>query len=416
MMFYLVLLFTLVTAKKKYNVVVMPDADNSVLGVLGRDDLVLKTTRVGYTLELSDRTAKKLKKHPKIKYFEEDAPIHMAEFITVENPSIFTLFQEKSSIIRLLGEKPPAITFNLQKNTTWGLSRISGHVDSYEYIEDGGKDVIVYIMDSGVDDKNPEFEGRAEMKYNAVEGSPMIDEHGHGTHCAGTIASRSFGVAKAAKIVGVKILDKHGFGAVSLLMTGIDYVIEDYLERIDKYDRGESEFTRIPRAVVNMSIGGTKSQVLNHIIERAMHNYGIHFSTAAGNDSKDACAFSPSSSVSLTVGASTRKNDIASFSNRGSCVDLYAPGVGIESTWLDNKTKVASGTSMAAPHVSGMMAVYLGLADFTPSELKKRIKMDAENVIVGSSVRKAFRAKNGLASLISLYDRLKQAGLGKLVH
>jgi len=429
-MFYILSIFlALASTKKKYNIIVDSDqgGSESILNMLGNEDLVLKTTRVGYTLELSEETAKKLKKHRHVKYIEEDMKVEMATFRFARDNSeyghrLHGRSYSKGSPYSKSHEKPyikmpslwltdnskfESLRFILQRNAPWGLSRITGHIDSYEYIEQGGKDVIVYILDTGVDESNPEFEGRAEMKYNTIDGTPMRDEQGHGTHCAGTIGSRTYGVAKAARLVGVKVLDKRGVGAVSYLLAGIDYVIEDYLTRLEEYEGGRGRFSRRPAAVVNMSIGGGKSTVLNYLVMRASEKYGIHFSTAAGNEHKDACGFSPSSSVSLTTGATTRADGVARFSNDGACVDVYAPGVGIESTWLNHETRLASGTSMAAPHVSGMMAVYLSLADFTPEELRRRIQMDSELVVGGGEFWGILGAKKGLASFKRLYERLK---------
>lgn len=390
-------------AKKKYNIIVdsaqlhIADTSNSLLAALDKEDLVLKTTKFGYTLELSDRTAKKLKSHPNVKYFEEDKEVRMAHFLVKD--------ENKTTPHSL---NAYAMTFILQKNSPWGLSRISGHIDTYEYIKDGGRDVITYVLDTGLDEGHSEFQGRARMKYNAVNGSPNIDEQGHGTHCAGVIGAKTFGVAKEVNIVGVKVLDRHGAGSISRLIEGVDFVVDDYLEEVSKFLSGESKYSRKPSGVVSMSIGGEKSELLNYLIRSISEKYGLHFSTAAGNDHRDACKYSPSSSsTSLTVGASNIMDRVAKFSNNGECVDLYAPGVDIESTWPGNQTRVVSGTSMATPHVAGIMAVYLGLADFTPEDLKKRIRLDSENVIVGEQFWSIFSDRQRLASLTRLYDRLK---------
>ncbi|XP_077301394.1 uncharacterized protein LOC143921965 [Arctopsyche grandis] len=380
-------------------------ADNSgLLGILNNQDGKVRKTKVGYTMELTSETLEKIKKHPKIIHIEEDQIVTIA---SVE-------YREAQS----------EISFVMQNNSSWGLSRISGHKHQYEYLKDGGKNVVVYVLDTGIDVTHPEFEGRAEFKYNAVEGSPDIDEQGHGTHCAGVIGSKSFGVAKQAKLFGVKILDKHGMGSISKLIEGIDFVIDDYLKIKDKghgyifkqdniidYIFGDQHpfFTTNKKiqAVVNMSVGGAKSVALNFAVRHASRDYNIHFSTAAGNEHKDACEYSPSSSsTSLTIGASDKKDFIASFSNNGHCVNLFAPGVEIISTWPNNRTKIASGTSMATPHVAGIMAVYLSMADFNPEELKARIIADAENEVMEHDYS-FFAKKKPFASLKALYQRLK---------
>lgn len=138
---------------------------------------------------------------------------------------------------------------------------------------------------------------------------------------------------------------------------------------------------KIPKTIVNMSVGGLKSRVLDYALKYAT-DLGIHFSVAAGNDHENACKYSPSSSkMVITAGASTKRDTIAFFSNYGQCVDLFAPGVEIESSWLDNKYKIVSGTSMAAPHVTGAMALYLGEKEHTPIDLIEILKDDSYKVI-----------------------------------
>lgn len=405
----LFLLISSIMCMKTYNIIADHDsemftAQNSkhpnILDIIGPNDGKVRKTRVGYTIELSDQTFNKMKKHPRIKHIEEDKQIKMADIDIKKNIDF---------------------SFVFQKNPAWGLSKISGHDETYEYLKDGGSNVIVYVLDTGLDVYHPEFEGRAFFRYNAVENSPDMDEQGHGTHCAGIIGSKTYGVAKKAKIFGVKILDKNGYGSISKLIEGIDFVIDDvsflrsHSERFENLDY----FIRRPRStpfpidekfqiVVNMSVGGEKSLALNYAISNASKEYQIHFSTAAGNEHKDACSYSPSSSSSsLTIGASDSKDFIADFSNNGKCVNLFAPGVDVVSTWPRNRIKVASGTSMATPHVAGIMAVYLSLANFTPAELKTRILNDAEFRIKEQGYLSYFSRKKPFASLKSLYDRLK---------
>lgn len=384
-------LLTVFCKKKKYNIVLNSNTQSSnVFSILEKDDLVLSNSKMVYTLELSERSAKKLKRHPGVKIMEEDKEIKMASYKIVEDDN-----NARKDV------------FSFQRNSPWGLSRISGHIDTYEYIKDGGKDVTVYVLDTGIDENHPEFEGRAKLKFNGVYGSPFTDEQGHGTHCAGIIGSKTYGVAKKSTLVGVKVLDKNGAGTISRLISGIDFVIDDYNKLLKQNIKNE----RRPSAVVNMSIGGEKSEILNYLIGEVSNTYGIHFSTAAGNEHKDACKFSPSSSsISFTIGASDSEDRVAVFSNKGKCVDFYAPGVGIESTWPGGKTKIVSGTSMASPHVAGMMAIYLGFLDFSPNDLKKRMSLDAEDsVILEGTVFGIFSNKKPFASLTTLYKRLKMA-------
>ena len=134
-----------------------------------------------------------------------------------------------------------------------------------------------------------------------------------------------------------------------------------------------------PKSVANMSLGGARSLALETVVNRAVRE-GIHFAVAAGNDNEDACEYSPAAaSLPITVGASTIDDSMAPFSNHGKCVDIFAPGLDIKSTWIGSKeaTNVISGTSMASPHVAGVMALYLAERDLEPSELKKMIMEDA---------------------------------------
>lgn len=422
------LLATLVFCLKKYNVIAEHDNElhmaesTGLLDLLHENDGKVRKTKVGYTMELTPETFEKVKKHRRIIHIEEDQQVKIASVEFKEAASEYSYNRNNFS--------NGLTSFLLQKHSAWGLSRISGHNKEYEYLKDGGKNVVVYVLDTGIDVKHPEFEGRAFFKYNAVTGSPDEDEQGHGTHCAGVIGSKSYGVAKKAKLFGVKILDKNGMGSISKLIEGIDFVIDDYVN-LEKQNnefifdqRNESNigndylFSKTKRsslpkskkiqAVVNMSVGGEKSLALNYAIRHASKDYNIHFSTAAGNEHKDACRYSPSSSSSsLTIGASDTNDYIAKFSNNGECVNLFAPGVGIVSTWPSNQIKIASGTSMATPHVAGIMAVYLSLAEFYPDELKARIVADSENKIKEPGFLPFISYKKPFASLKSLYSRIK---------
>ncbi|KAM0679960.1 proteinase B [Glugoides intestinalis] len=411
-MFFILCALSIALAKK-YNVILEnPTFDgvyansfnDDIFQLLDEKDKVLKKTHFGYTLDLSEKTMRKLEKHPRIIHIEEDQEVKIATYKTFDKFMNNYQYKLGNNYKDPLGfmDREKKIHFMLQKNTPWGLSRISGQVSGYEYISKSGKGVTVYVLDTGVDDRHQEFEGRAKMKYNFVENSPYNDEHGHGTHCAGVIGAKTYGIAKQARIVGIKVLDRKGFGSISRLIEGINAVVEDHLE--------ERSMDPFRTAVVNMSIGGRKSKVLNHIVEYVSRMYKIHFATAAGNDGDDACDFSPSSSsTALTVGALNMMNQITNFSNQGACVDIYAPGVKILSTWPGQEARLATGTSMATPHVAGIMAVYLGLADFTPEELKKRIMLDSEKTAIGERRWVFFTKKERLVSLENLYNRLKRS-------
>lgn len=445
MKYFVYILPSAIMAVKRYNVITDLTFAEGDVGLKSKEnvsikslfesaeDRLVKNTQFGFTLDLTEGTQKKLKKHPKIILIEEDKPVKTA--VNTFSSTVGNIPENilNSTLMKSSFATEEQVSFVLQKVSSWGLSKISGHANGYyEYIEGGGKDVNVYILDTGIDEDHPEFEGRARMGYNAVEYSQNTDENGHGTHCAGIIGSKTFGVAKGVNLIGVKVLDREGQGMISKIVEGIDFVIRDIVDQ--NYNFGsktrflnERDIFKFPlsflnnpttpkriRAVVNMSIGGERSKILNHVIREASVKYGIHFSTAAGNENKDACEFSPSSSsMGLTIGASDADDRIARFSNSGVCVDLYAPGTFIRSTWPNNGTRIASGTSMATPHVAGIMAIYLGLSDFEPDELKERIVQDSSDAIDGLKISfwPFSRQLMPFASLKKLYDRIKTRNL-----
>lgn len=234
-----------------------------------------------------------------------------------------------------------------QSNPPWGLDRIdqtSLPLDSrYGYANDASG-VDVYVIDSGVQATHPDFGTRVATGYPAT-GSD--DCNGHGTHVAGTVASATYGVAKGARIIPIKVLDCAGSGTYSTIIAGIDWAVSDHQAGV--------------KAVANMSIGGPKSTTLNSAVGRLFTD-GIVPVSAAGNDNVSACNSSPASATnSITVAATDSTDTRASFSNYGSCVHIFAPGVNIQSTTMGSSNGLKSGTSMAAPHVAGATAVYWAL-------------------------------------------------------
>ena len=191
------------------------------------------------------------------------------------------------------------------------------------------------------------------------------DGNGHGTHCAGTVASRKYGVAKAAKVIAVKVLGSNGSGTMSDVMKGVDWAAS---QAVAKAKAALEEFKKTGKtahkgSVANMSLGGGKSTALDKAVNAAV-DAGMHFAVAAGNDNRDACQNSPAAAENaITVGASTLGDERAYFSNHGSCVDVFAPGLNIKSTYIGspNATTIMSGTSMASPHTAGMLAYLLSL-------------------------------------------------------
>ena len=227
---------------------------------------------------------------------------------------------------------------------SWGVDRIDQRnlplTNSYTYTATG-TGVTAYVIDTGINPTHPDFGGRAAVAFDATGGNG-IDCHGHGTHVAGTIGSTSYGVAKNVQLRGVRVLDCNGFGTTADVIEGVDWVTAN--------SPGP--------AVANMSLGGGKSAALNRAVAN-LSNSGVLVAVAAGNSAANACNASPSSEpTAVTVAASDISDASASFTNFGRCVDLYAPGVSITSTWLGNGTNTISGTSMASPHVAGVAALY----------------------------------------------------------
>lgn len=203
------------------------------------------------------------------------------------------------------------------------------------------------MLDTGIDVKHPEFEGRAEWLKNFAD-SDDTDGQGHGTHVAGTIGSLTYGVAKKTSLFAVKVLDAQGSGTTSGIVAGLEFVADDAASR--DCPKG---------SVANMSLGGSFSQALNDAAA-ALVDAGLFLAVAAGNEAANAQGSSPASEPSVcTVGATDAEDNIADFSNFGKVVDVFAPGVDIISTIPGGKTEALDGTSMASPHVAGLAAYLL---------------------------------------------------------
>ncbi|KAI9207438.1 peptidase S8/S53 domain-containing protein [Polychytrium aggregatum] len=260
-----------------------------------------------------------------------------------------------------------------QNDAPWGLARISHRSlprQPYEYIyaPEAGEGVTAYVVDTGVNIHHKDFEGRAEWGATIPEGDPDVDGNGHGTHVAGTIAGKTYGVAKKAKVKAIKVLRSNGSGSLSDVISGIDWVVTDHEERKSR-DKGKT------KSVANMSLGGGRSRALDRAVDVAV-KAGVNFAVAAGNDGLDACDYSPAASqLAVTVGASNSRDEAAWFSNHGDCVDIFAPGQEIESAWIGSNvaTNIISGTSMASPHIAGVLALLISqpeFEDYTPKQLK----------------------------------------------
>ncbi|WP_405388825.1 S8 family peptidase [Streptomyces sp. NBC_01102] len=272
----------------------------------------------GYAVELSAAQAKKF----------------------AADPAVESVVQNRTFTISGTQPSPPS----------WGLDRIDQTAlplnNSYTYPDKAGEGVTAYIIDTGVRISHSDFGGRASNGYDAVDNDNVAqDGNGHGTHVAGTVAGTAYGVAKKAKIVGVRVLDNNGSGTTAGVVAGIDWVTAN----------------AVKPAVANMSLGGGADSVLDAAVQKAI-NSGITFAVAAGNESTDASTKSPARvAAAITVGSTTSTDARSSFSNYGSIVDIFAPGSSITSTWNtgDSATNTISGTSMASPHVAGAAALYL---------------------------------------------------------
>lgn len=279
----------------------------------------------------------------------------------------------------------------LEINAPWGLARIShrdqltlGTFSKYLYCAEGGEGVDVYVIDTGTNIAHVDFEGRAFWGKTIPDNDEDVDGNGHGTHCSGTIAGKKYGVAKQAHIHAVKVLKSNGAGTMSDVVKGVEWAVTRHTEQVQaaKSGKGRKGFKG---SAANMSLGGGKSVTLNLAVNAAV-DAGIHFAVAAGNDNADSCRYSPASAEkAVTVGASTLSDERAYFSNFGKCNDIFAPGLNIMSTWTGSKyaTNTISGTSMASPHIAGLLAYFLSIqpgsdsgyavSEISPKQLKKVI-------------------------------------------
>ncbi|KAJ5958248.1 uncharacterized protein N7479_005398 [Penicillium vulpinum] len=308
---------------------------------------------MGYAGHFHEDVIEQVRRHPDVEYIEKDSEVRtMADGV-------------------------------VEKNAPWGLARIShreslsfGNFNKYLYAEDGGEGVDAYVIDTGTNVAHVDFEGRATWGKTIPQGDADEDGNGHGTHCSGTIAGKKFGVAKKANVYAVKVLRSNGSGTMSDVVKGVEWAAEAHIKKSKKGDKN------FKGSVANMSLGGGSSRTLDLAVNAAV-DAGIHFAVAAGNDNADACNYSPAAAEkAVTVGASTLADERAYFSNYGKCTDIFAPGLNILSTWVgsEHATNTISGTSMASPHIAGLLAYYVSLApakdsayavaDVTPKQLK----------------------------------------------
>ena len=263
----------------------------------------------------------------------------------------------------------------------WGLDRIDQtnlpFNNTYNYT-DTGAGVVAYIIDTGIRTTHTEFGGRASSGFSAIiDGNETADCHGHGTHVAGTVGGSTYGVAKAVALVAVRVLDCSGSGSDAGVIAGIDWVTTNHASR----------------AVANMSLGGGASSSLDLAVRNSIAA-GVSYAIAAGNGNvfniaQNACNYSPARvAEAMTIGATTKTDAKASYSNYGSCVDWFAPGSAIKSAWgtADDATNTISGTSMATPHTTGVAALYLQThGGATPQQVRDALYAATTKGVVTSS-------------------------------
>jgi subtilisin family serine protease len=262
-----------------------------------------------------------------------------------------------------------------QANATWGIDRIDQRdlplSTTYTYNAEAPA-VSAYIIDTGIRTTHSEFGGRATVGTDTVGGGQNgQDCQGHGTHVAGTVGGKTYGVAKAVKLVAVRVLNCQGSGTTAGVIAGVDWVTAN----------------AVKPAVANMSLGGGANTSLDNAVKRSIAS-GVSYAVAAGNGNalgtpQNACNYSPARvPEAITVGATDRTDRRASFSNFGTCLDLFAPGVSITSAWRtnDTATNTISGTSMAAPHTAGVAALYLTTnPTATPAQVRDALVNNATN-------------------------------------
>ncbi len=271
----------------------------------------------GYAVRVGAAGARSLAGDPAVAYVEQDQKVHLN---------------------------------TTQFNPPWGLDRIDQARlplnRSYVYPNSAGNAATVYVLDTGVRITHTQIAGRATYGYDAIDGDTLApDGNGHGTHVATTVAGTTYGVAKATRIVAVRVLDNSGSGTTSGVIAGVDWVTSH----------------RSGPSVANMSLGGSVSTALDTAVKNSIAS-GVTYTVAAGNENTNAAHSSPARvGPVLTVGSGTSTDYRSSFSNYGSVLDLFAPGSSIVAGWhtSDTATATLSGTSMAAPHVAGAAAVYL---------------------------------------------------------
>ncbi|WP_430785062.1 S8 family peptidase [Actinoplanes sp. G11-F43] len=294
----------------------------------------------GYEATLTEYQAKRLAANSKVAYVEQNQVISLAA---------------------------------TQTNATWGIDRIDQRAlplsTTYTYPVTASN-VTAYIIDTGIRYTHSQFGGRATAGYDAV-GSGAVDCNGHGTHVAGTVGGSTYGVAKAVRLVGVRVLNCAGSGTTAGVVAGVNWVTQN----------------AVKPAVANMSLGGGASTTIDNAVANSIAS-GVTYAVAAGNNNANASNYSPARVASaITVGATTRTDARASYSNYGSVLDIFAPGSAITSAWYtsNSATNTINGTSMAAPHVAGAAALVLSRnPSYTPAQVSSSLTSSATTGVVTS--------------------------------
>ncbi|TQJ25950.1 subtilisin family serine protease [Micromonospora sp. A202] len=258
---------------------------------------------------------------------------------------------------------------------SWGLDRIDQRnlpLDSSYTYPNTASNVHAYIIDTGIKFSHNDFGGRATSGYDAVDGGSADDCNGHGTHVAGTVGGSSYGVAKGVQLVGVRVLNCSGSGTNAGVIGGVDWVTAN----------------AIKPAVANMSLGGGANTSLDNAVRNSIAS-GVTYGLAAGNDSgANACNTSPARTTeAITVGSTTNTDARSSFSNIGTCLDIFAPGSSITSAWYTSNTatNTISGTSMATPHVVGAAALVASAnPGWTPAQVRNQLVANATPNVVSN--------------------------------
>lgn len=310
----------------------------------------------GFAIRLPDEAAAMLASDANVAYIEQD------RVVTVPAPASSAIVADSGAVSGAEGDlSAAAIDAVTQTNPVWGLNRIDQRylpLDNKYVYSTTTTGVHAYIIDTGILKTHTQFGARVSaVGFTAInDGNGYIDCHGHGTHVAGTVGGSTYGVAKQVTLHAVRVLDCGGSGSNAGVIAGVNWVTAN----------------NVKPAVANMSLGGGYSFAVNSAVDKSI-KAGVVYVLAAGNSDADACYYSPASTANaITVGATDNTDTRADFSNWGKCVDIFAPGVGITSAWYTgiNDTNTIDGTSMASPHVAGVVALYLkGRPTATPAQV-----------------------------------------------